>query len=272
MTTAGASEKVTALLAEFRYGDPAAPTYLRITDFASDVSFQSLTYSSFPRMEIRGLQLSGIFDGDKPLQMVMPLVAGGLIDKASSGQKHSPIFVKLWEKLFSTSGGQDQVLALFQGKVIRVIRNYNGKPDSVLFEAYAVKQRLAISLGLVAVHQCQWAFGGRGCGKVVTTSNGTMTVINGRSVTITGLSAQVDRFWHRGFVEKDGLRIEVRDWLSGNTFELMAEPPPDWLAQTVKVTEGCDKGIVTCRAKGQEGKFSGFGAVIPAYNPMFELV
>lgn len=272
MSTAGASEKLTALFAEFKWGDLLSPTYLRLTDFTSDLTHQSLTYTSESSMEVKGLEISGIFDPDKPVQFVLPMKAGQVTDKATTGQRHSPIYVKLWEKLISTSGGQDQVLTLFQGKVIRTARNHNGRPDFVLFEAFGVKQRLALPLGLIATHQCQWPFGARGCGKTVVTSTGTLTVISGKTVTITGLSAQGSRFWHRGFVERDGLRIEIRDWTSGTTFELMAEAPPDWLSQTVKVYEGCDKTIETCRAKGFESKFSGFGAVIPAHSPNFEIV
>ena len=270
MSTAGASEKVSAMLVEIRWGDPAAPSYLRLTDFTSDVSFQSLVYTAEPRLEIKGLEISGIFDADKPVQFVFPLITGGVLDKATSGQRHSPIFISLWEKLFSTTGGQDQVLTFFRGKAIRTTRNYNGRKDFVLFEAFGVKQRLAIALGLIAGHQCQWPFGGRGCGAAVTQETGTMTAVTGTSATITGLGGHANRFWHRGFVERDGLRIEVRDWLSGTTFELMAEPPPDWIGQAVKVHEGCDKTIAVCRLKGKEEKFSGFGSAIPAYSPNFE--
>jgi len=272
MTTAGDSEKLSALLIEFRWGDPASPTYYRITDFTSDLTYQSLTYAAEPRFELKGLEVSGIFDSDKPVQFTLPLVAGGISDQATNGQRHSPIYVTLLEKLSSTSGGADQVLTLFKGKVIRAVRNYNGRPDFVLFEAFATKQRLGIPLGLIASHNCQWAFGGRGCGVAVPQETGTASVINAKTLTITGLAGHVDRYWHRGFVERDGLRIQIRDWLSGSDFELMSEAPAEWAGQSVKVSAGCDKSISKCRFWNNEANFSGFGMAMPDHNPNFEIV
>lgn len=272
MSTAGASEKVTALLVELRWGAPSAPTYRRITDYSSDLSFQSLTYKSEPRMAIQGLEVSGIFDPDKPVQFILPREAGDVTDNATIGQRHSPISVQLWEKLLSTSGGQDQILSLFKGKIIRATRHYNGNPDMILFEGFGVKQRLAIPLGLVAGHQCQWPFGGRGCGVAVPSSTGTLSAISGKTVTVTGLPGQPSRYWHRGFIEYDGLRIEIRDWVSGNDFELMAEPPAGWLTKTVTVFAGCDKSIDVCRNRwGNEANFAGFGISMLPYSPNWEL-
>lgn len=272
MSTIGSSEKLSVFLAEFRWGDPASPTYYRLTDFTSDISFQSLTFGAEPRFELKGLEISGIFDSDKPVQFTIPMITGGISDLATQGQKHSPIYVTLWEKLFSTTGGVDQVLTLFKGKVIRTVRNFNGRPEFVLFEAFGTKQRLGIPLGLIASHNCQWPFGGRGCGIAVPTENGTATVINAKTLTITGLAGHVDRYWHRGFVERDGLRIPIRDWLNGTDFELMSEAPADWAGHTVKVYAGCDKTIAKCRFWGNEAQFSGFGMAIPDHNPNFEIV
>lgn len=270
MTTAGASEKLSAFFVELKYGDPAAPSYLRLTDFTSDLTYQSLTYTSMPELEIRGLEISGIMDSDKPLQLVFQLLDSTIIDKASNGEQHSPIFIQLWEKLFSTSGGQDQVLTWFKGKMIRAVRNYQGRGKFVLFEFFGVKQRLGVAMGIIATHQCQWPFGARGCRAVVASADGTMTTAAGKSAVITGLPGHIDRFWHRGFVARAGLRIGIRDWLSGTSFELLSDPPAEWIGQTVKVYEGCDKTIERCREKGKEDRFSGFGCVIPAYSPNFE--
>lgn len=272
MSTAGASEKVSAFFVELKYGDPAAPTFLRLTDWSADLTFQSLTYTSQPEMKIENLEISGIFD-DRTVELTLPLVAGGFTDRVANGAKHSPVYVTIWEKLFSTSGGSDQVLTLFSGKINRVIRNFQGRPNFVMLEFKSTKQRLDVPMGLVATHQCQWSFGGRGCGVTVTTSTGTMTAFSGKTATITGLSGQADRFWHRGFVEKDGIRIEIRDWVNGTSFELMQEPPPEWAGASVKVYAGCDKSIETCRARwNNEANFSGFGYAIPNYSPNYEIV
>jgi hypothetical protein len=271
MSTIGRSEKTSQLFLEFRYGDPAAPTYARFTDWTEDTILGSQSYDSTPDMEVRAPEISGILN-DKTLQVALPLKVNGFTDRLSNGTPHSPIYVTLRELLRSLDGGSsEQQVVLFKGRVSRVIRNPNGRTNSVGIEAKSLKSQMDVPMGLPANHQCVWTFGGRGCFVTVPTENGTLATITGKTVTITGLAGHADRYWHRGFVERQGLRLLIREWVNGTSFELAKEPPADWATQTVKVYAGCDKTIETCRARwSNEINFGGFGYAIPAYHPVFE--
>lgn len=269
MTTAGAPEKGSQIFVEFKYGNPVSPTYLRLTDWTADTVFGSFTFTATPTMSIKGIEITGVLD-DKPVQISLELVAGSLQDKLSNGSPHSPVYVTIWERIYSTEGADPVLLVLFKGKIHRGMRNYMGQPSLVMLEAVGQKSRLDVAMGVSANPECWLTFGGRGCGISVPTSTGTMTVISGKAVTITGLTGQPDRTWHRGYVERDGLRIDILDWLSGTGFTLMRRPPDSWLNQTVTVYAGCDKSIARCRYWGNESRFCGFGWATPAYNPLFE--
>lgn len=271
MTTLGSSEKSSQLFIEFKYGDPAAPTILRLTRYTYDTLLDTFTWTAAPDLEVSVPDISGVLN-DKPLSISGPPETGSnFFARLGNGEPHSPVYVTVWEVLKGTAAQPDQRLKLFTGRVARVTRNYR-RQGWILIEMRGIKLRLNNSLGIIAMHQCSHTLGDRGCKAAVVTSTGTMTVITGKTVTITGLSGQANRFWHRGFVERQGLRLPIREWVSGTTFELTDEPPADWVNQSVKVYEGCDKTIETCRAKfANEANFVGIGHAMLPYSPNWEL-
>jgi hypothetical protein len=85
------------------------------------------------------------------------------------------------------------------------------------------------------------------------------------------------RYWKRGYAEKDGLRIAIRDYDGDvdTTKAYMANPvPSDWIlagAASIRFVPGCDKTVETCRARwNAEEFFLGLGYAIPAHQPNFE--
>lgn len=272
MSSLGTPEKDQQIFVEFRYGDPASPTYVRYTDGSMDATFQGVPFTSKIEMSIENLiAIGGLLD-DKDVEISLPMgAADSFEDKVSSGRERGRVYVTIWEQLYGSDLSPIQTLTLFRGRVVQATRNPTGRADWIKIAARGAKRMTDIPLGIPAVHQCVWTFGGRGCAKTFTSENGTLATITGRTVTITGLSAHVDRYWNRGFITRAGRDIMIRDWLSGTTFELTEEPPADWAAQTVKVTPGCDKTIETCRAIwSNEANFGGIGYGIPEYHPSFE--
>lgn len=278
MTQLQKPQKQSFLLLEFKYGDPVAPTYTRFTDQSSDVDALGSKWSAVPDMDVRIPSNIGTL-ADKQLEIEMKLQSGFLTN-VSSGEPHSPVRVTLSEmSIAADDGSGPQTIVLFVGKLTNVRRNPGGHSESVRLIAVHSKARMAIPLGLPANHHCVWTFTERGCAKspVGLRESGTLTVLTGKVATITGLADHsadtTSRYWHMGYVEKDGLRITIRDWeqAAATTFYLAKEPPASWVGATVRVFPGCDKTIETCRARwSNEANFGGFGYAIPAYHPVYE--
>lgn len=105
---------------------------------------------------------------------------------------------------------------------------------------------------------------------------GTITALADRTATVSiGSSYNTDdRYFERGFMSYQGLRIPIRIWrkATATVFTLIRRPPSSWLNKTVLVFAGCDKSTGTCdRRYGNLEHFRGNGYAIPAYNPWFEV-
>lgn len=278
MSSLSGTSKQSFVLLELRHGDPAAPTYQRYTDQNSDVAALGAQWSSRPDMSVRVPPNVGML-ADKALEVTMKVEAG-FLDQVSSGEPHSPVRVRLMEA-HAPAGGAEvlEVTHLFRGWLSKAKRNPGGQTESVLLTCATARSRMDVDLGIPATHLCQWTFGGRGCFLDLDTvdEQGTLTAVSGVDATVTGLADHsadpTGRYWHKGYLEVDGLRITVRDWQqSAPTLFRLAKPPPArWVGATVRAVPGCDKSVATCRDRwNREQFFSGIGMAIPAYHPAFE--
>lgn len=268
------------LLVTFSYGDPLV--VVKYTDRAGDY----LDFPAQPAMQVTVPQNDGTLD-DKPCRVILPVDAFSL--RLSDGLPHAPVSLLVREIVLPAAGGEQQAsaLTLFRGRVTQVTRNYQNRADTVAIEALQAKSRLKVAMGLPCNHHCVFTLFGRGC-----TTNafgepkladevqvGSLTLINGRKVTITGLPAHPTdpKFWHRGYVRVGGtndLRILIRDWdgdVDATLFHLASRPPSSWLGLPVFVIPGCDKTAETCASRWDNlENFGGYGYAIPAYNPVIE--
>jgi len=265
--------KQAAVLVEFQYGDESSPLYTRVTPFTAELTYDRNVYSSVPEIEITLPEFGGSLK-DEICDIVAKLDGAQLFADLSGGKPHSKVEVTIYEALFETRDDLT-VTVLYRGTVSRAFRNYQGKPEQVKIELTSVKKDLESALGIVAGHHCIWQVFGRGCDLVEAdfTDSGTITSVDGKSITITGLSAQTGKYYHRGRVRYLGLDITVRDWDESDptTFELVREPPDDWLGKTVDVIVGDDRTVETCRNRlNNEDRFTAIGYAIPAHNPMIE--
>lgn len=264
----------------FTYGDPASPTYSRYTDYPSSIiGPDGGLYSSRPAIGIKPVNYAGTF-GEAPVKIKMDLGAtDSFTDRISSGEPHSPVSVDIWEIVDPAPGSlPKQELLLFSGDMQTVSRNADGHSGIIEIEVANLKNQLDVPLGIPLLPHCVWTFTKRGCFKssVGLAETGTLTSLlstDKQIATITGLSAHTGKYWHRGYVEVDGLRIRIRDWNStaATTFMLGLEPPARWVGGSVTVFPGCDKQLVTCRTRwNNEEHFGGAGFAVPAYHPVVE--
>ena len=277
------SEKEGYLLVEFRYGDPFAPQYARYTDWGQNTS----GYVSTEGLEVDVPDNLGTF-GEKEARVTMPLDA--FTSEVSSGLPHSPIFLTVTEitaGLFP--GDASHQLVVFKGRVVRSIKNFEGANDSVALFATPIKSQLDVPMGYQCNHTCNHSLFRNGCGNGRQEVNhrifGQIAAIDGQEITVSanaGLTAptspggNVDRYWERGFLEKDGLQIGIRIWVltDPTIFILRRRPPNSWLlagSSSIKFVPGCHKSIEDCRAVwDNESEFLGLGHSMLAYNPLFE--
>lgn len=269
-------EKEGFLLVVFYYGADLG-TEARYTDW--DEAYGGGTPE--PRMSVRVTENEGTFD-KREVRVVLPNDV--FADRAASGVPHSPIFLVIKEITFGLeTGDQASDKTLFRGRVVRTVKNFQGQAGKVGFFALPRKSRLDVKMGLPCNHHCANTLFHGGCGvseathaEVVEIDSADGTEVTITDTLVTGPGATDARYWKRGYLEKDGLRIPIRDYDgSVDTSKLyMARPvPTDWVGgfMDIRAVPGCDKSVETCRSRySAEEWFEGLGFAIPAYNPNYE--
>jgi hypothetical protein len=277
-------KKLPYYLLELSYG-ASAGTSARFTTRAAAVTYEGDTYAALPKLAVVELPANtGVLE-EGTLKLEVPVDAHALFAALVSGEKHSPVYATLRQvnEPLQDDGGADEVLVLcLMWRVGKATKNPTKKRGVVRLEATGPKAHLADALGMPALYQCAWQLFDQGCGlETLSDNTGTLTAIDGtdnKKVTITGVSVTVPgatpgKTFHRGYVERDGMRLEIRDWSSGasTTFHLERKPPAAWVGQTVTVVAGCDKAIETCRGRfANEERFQGCGYAMPDRQPNFE--
>jgi hypothetical protein len=240
-----------------------------------------LGFTSEPRMALDIPENDGTFD-KRELRIVLPNDI--FVTRAAGSVPHSPMFVQIEELtqgLFT--GDQATQKTLYNGRIVRTIANYQGQSGKAAFFALPQKSRLEVSMGVPCTHHCANTLAHGGCGVNIfsfseaggiDSQDGTENTVTTASILAKG--AADARYWKRGYLEKDGLRIAIRDY-DGDTdtgkFYTARPVPTDWIGGSADVTfvAGCDKTIETCRSRfSAEEFFLGLGYAIPSYHPQFE--
>lgn len=270
--------KESLLFITFSFGSPVQ--FVRYTDWDSAVTHpvNGFTYDSMVGTNVELPKNTGLF---KEPTCGIALPANPFTNRISSGEPWPETLVVIEELTQDPDQTTGRMLTLFIGEMRRTIRNYQGNPNSVQVEIENLKSSLTVPMGLVATDHCVAIFGARKiCDPSGTSINldtlkqtGTMTTVDGVSVTVTGLTNPRERYWFAGFVEISGLRIKIRDWeiATPTLFRLVKSPPSDWLNATVTVTPGCDKTEATCLLWNNQQHFLGCGYAMPAYQPVLEV-
>lgn len=281
MTILAESTKQVFWLVRISWGDPNSPFVWRLTDANEDLQTDFGLFHGTPELQVEAQTFTGAFE--RKLWSFSVPVAGShqvFLDSLGNGRAHSPITLSAWEwALGEVSPGVVQILKHMEGRVTSVTRNPDGIEGMAKFEVTTIKNEIGRAMGMPANPSCGWTFGDpKTCALPHFESlkqAAHLTAVDGLTVTITGLSAQVDRYWHRGYIEKDGVRILIKQWLQGTDFVLSQFIPTEWeeaLTVTpfyvvVVVAPGCDKTLPTCQRWGQVSESAFLGIAIPAYNP-----
>ena len=270
------SEKEGFILVQLYYGDNLL-TQPRYTDWDQDF----LGHTSTPSMELTLPENDGSFSR-RELRIDLP--TDSFTTRLSSGVKHSRVYAIVQEVTQGLStGDQNSQKTLYRGRLVRVIRNYENANNRVAMFFLPQKSRLDITPAIGCTHQCWWNLFRGNCGasttgKILTTEIDSK---DGHEVTITDATVLAKavgdaRFWKRGYMEKDGLRIDIRDYdgATDDTKFFMSDPvPTDWVAGSndITIVSGCDKTIETCRSRhNAEEFFMGLGHGLPDYQPNLE--
>lgn len=265
-----ASTKSSFVYVEFRTGKLTVPIFHRYTNTTRATVLEEREYASVPAIDVKASKRTGTLE---EATWSLTMVADDFLRRLSSGEPHAPVDVRILERI--EEDGRADVLTLFNGRVARAIRNPQGRSGLVRLELRTWKGGELDILGGIPCHgRCPWIFTGRGCflagGPALLIQTGTLTAIDGATVTITGLTPPRDRYFDQGFVELDGLRIGVKDYDSGTDLVLRRQPPDDWLNETVEVMPGCDKELATCKLWLNEDNFGGVGRKMQPRNVLMD--
>ena len=271
-------EKESYLLVSFFHGADAGDNE-RYTDWTQDTQ----GYVSVPTMKVEIPDNTATFD-EKELRVIMPLDA--FTERLSCGVPHSPTFIRVDEVTQGLNeGDQSSFKTYMRGRVVRTIKNFQGEAGKVAIFALPGKARLDVSMGDPCNHHCANTLFSDRCGlnRAGFLLNVTIDSVDGQEVTITGsgfpTAGADDRYWQRGYLERDGLRIGIRNYnraVDGTKLYTARRVPNDWIGAVLGVAAvpGCDKSVEICRLRynneqgqGGSGGFLGLGYAIPAYHP-----
>lgn len=289
VTAAGSSEKNSYLLVTIKHGDPTSPDSELYTDWGRNTE----GFVSTPSMGVELPENSGTFD-EKEVRVLLPIDA--FTSVVASGLPHSPMYLHVEEQTLGLNIGEaGSRKSLFKGRITRTIKNYQGRNDTVGFFALPIKSRLDVPMGLQCNHHCAWALFSRGCAlsKASNQQTGQIAAMDGKEITLSTPNASItapsapggdnSRFWERGYLEREGLRIAIHIWSIADPtiFVLRRRPPDSWLlagSASITFVPGCHKTIEDCRDVWDNeqgnvvtgGGFGGFGYAMLPYNPLFE--
>ena len=261
-----------SLLVTFTWGASNVARYCR---WESPIVSNGQTFLPEPSLKLTfdNPERGGVQDALPSLQMVS---TKSPFDKLILLYPHAVVNVVIEE----VSPGDDSTRApLFSGQICRMNVNTNGLKNVAKAKIAGVKARMQGALGIQALSTCAWTYGTSPCladavgSAIIGTISevGTDGVPNRLKVTLSSPPDMQNALWNRGYMTVDGCSILIRkSWNDAAwRFDLREVIPPDWLAATVKITQGCDKQIATCRLHGQESQFGGFGYNMPSRNPVF---
>ena len=274
-----AATKENYVLVSFDWGETPnqLATTAKFTNANADLDTRYGTFVSDPKVKVT-LPKNSIGGFDKAEgKVVISSDLWAFAPLITAGRPFPPTRIVIRER--GSNDTDDNIRTIFAGKMASATRNPNGRVGLVEVRVQGAKSELDQALGFSTNESCGWVFGDpKTCvlalGPLTETASGNGLFWSGNAatteVTIEGLSAHPNRYWRRGFVEFEGLKIRIREWSSGTTFYLSKLPPDSWSNALVDVIPGCDKLIFTCQFWGREASFSGLGFKMQDYNPLFE--
>lgn len=152
-----------ANLVQFNWGrgdeDLGFDTVRGYTDWSSDVGIGPNKYISVPPLEVRNFRIHGGTQAT-PIQIRMPADLPPM-DLLARSYPHAPIRVRIGQ--CDPDDPIDTFREMVIGEITRVNKGRAGRAGIVDVDVSSFKERLNISLGIVADTTCNWIFGDKNC-------------------------------------------------------------------------------------------------------------
>lgn len=257
------------VLAEIWFGDLSNPTFVRFTNWSQDVVHDGKVFTSLPEMSVELPRWVITVDAEE-CKVTIPSTASQILMDMTRYKAFPRIYMRVIEVVIKDGTKYPQTL--FLGRGVSLKRNAGGFRNALQIRGASAKGFLGGRCGIRAEAQCQWTFGSKACGVSVPTRTLRIDSINFVESSVTGTwidPANPTEKYEHGWIEKDGIRIKIREQ-SSMTFFLVVPPPVAWDGENVLAYSGCTKDLTSCQFWSNEANFMGIGYDIPAYNPMLE--
>ena len=252
------------------------------TDWNQFKIVEGLTFLPVPEMEIKLPVNDGLLN-EQDCRVAIPFIddPDDLGNRLTSGEPHADVTMQVWEIYEDPTGSTPKVINLvFIGIIVKGRRNFENRPDLIMLQALPEKGRIAkASQGVQCNVECSNVLGGRYCTVDLVPHTFTVGIasIDVGELTMTGIpTGKDDRYFQRGYVESQGLRINIQDWRNAaagdeSKVQLMIQAPARWVGRQVTIVAGCDKSVAICRSRfDNEEHIRPLGFSMPAYDPQFE--
>jgi len=259
--------------ANAEYGGPLSITNLS-TSITIDAGMGAGTYTSFPEFQVKLPDRSGGFE-EKELTVEISIEDSTLLARIINGYPFAPVKVDVYEYIFNdVTGAEPEIKHLYRGKIAAATNNVNKMRDVIRVTVTNDKSRMNFPLGMTANVQCDWTLGDNNCQATVVPYVGEVESVQSTVMVLTAApnpGTYPSRLFNKGFVERNGIRILIKEWISGEVFYLAKPVPPEWVGEDVTVNSGCDRALQTCVGiYDNQPRFLGLGYLMSAHNPIYE--
>lgn len=254
---------------------PGQSEPLRFTNYSGVVS----QHTSVPSMTTRDVTFTGTLDDDSATIILSERDDNGLTDLLLTPGFVADVPIQVTEVLVDENGVSLAVRSIFSGLVTRAVRNFERKFGQTGLVCSTDKGSTNYPLGYRCSDFCQKDLGDEFC-KVVTTDFEQTAQVSAfdnltRTATILGFLTPTDKTFSRGYLERDGLRILIREWTAANPtqFPLARPIPQSWVGSgDVLLAPGCEKTVAVCRdVYNNEINNGSVGVAMVSHDPQFQL-
>lgn len=256
------------------WGDLENPDFMRLTDYSSPQYFGGKRYVSVPNMGISLPPYTGLFS-EQPLKITLPLDAHPILNVMAGGDPFPVVRISMVEILKAKQRDTTYNI-LYEGEASASVKNPSGKVNLVRLEFVTEKSKLDAAMGIPMNPECWAPFLGKGCFVQFPPApvQAVVTAINGTTATLSvALTADLHAGYTRGIIEREGLRISIRDWprdTDPNIVVLTRSVPQRWLNAVVTLHQGCTGTRGACAAYNNTNNFGGVGIAVPEIQPIVE--
>lgn len=260
---------------------PATTVPIYISSSEAPLEVDGRTYISDPNVQVDLPTFDGAFD-DKTARIRVKDQFAEFRDMA--GDRSFPrVRVKVRELSWDPKAVENAVVSvLWDGQIDLVQQNPDNAEGMIEFTVGPCGGRIEKSV-TPSIHPLCWkTFGDqKTCTVNVALLEETRpaTAVNGKILTIEGLSTNFSDYWNRGVVSLHGVSIQITKWsrTAPLTVTLAEFPPKSFVEalqlgnQPVTVRPGCAHTVGACiRYQGDALNFGTLGTRMPGRNPLFE--